>query len=128
MFKCDVCSRHTVTRERNRLLDGYAAVPKGVSAHVGRRDGLADSAYLLRRTDCHHAGRDAGIAMTPTPRIPVCYSIHYDNDVFRVQQIRHMGAIEDNPPVAANEWEQLKRKGDAAAEEWIDDNMKWRRC
>lgn len=59
---------------------------------------------------------------------PVFYSFHFDNDVFRVQQIRNMGVIDGNVPVSANEWEQLKRKGDAAVERWIDDNMKYKRC
>lgn len=59
---------------------------------------------------------------------PVFYSFHFDNDVFRVQQIRNMGVIEGNEPVSANDWEQLKRKGDAAVERWIDDNMKYKRC
>ena len=32
----------------------------------------------------------------------IFYSFHYDNDVFRVQQIRNIGALEDNKPVSAN--------------------------
>ena len=59
---------------------------------------------------------------------PVFYSFHFDNDVFRVQQIRNMGVIDGNTPVSANDWEQLKRKGDPAVERWIDDNMKYKRC
>jgi hypothetical protein len=59
---------------------------------------------------------------------PIFYSFHFDHDVFRVQQIRNMGVIDGNVPVSANEWEQLKRKGDAAVERWIDDNMKYKRC
>src|SRR5262245_38199257 len=59
---------------------------------------------------------------------PVFYSFHFDNDVFRVQLVRNMGVIDGNEPVAANDWEQLKRKGDAAIESWIDENMKYRRC
>ena len=43
----------------------------------------------------------------------VFYSFHYDNDVFRVQQIRNIGALEDNKPVSANEWENIKRGGEA---------------
>lgn len=58
---------------------------------------------------------------------PVFYSFHFDNDVFRVQQIRNMGVIDGNVPVSANEWEHLKRKGDAAVERWIE-NMKYKRC
>jgi MTH538 TIR-like domain (DUF1863) len=59
---------------------------------------------------------------------PVFYSFHFDNDVFRVQQIRNMGVIEGNEPVSPNAWEQLKRAGIGAVERWIDSNMKYKRC
>ena len=58
----------------------------------------------------------------------VFYSFHYDNDVWRVQQIRNMGAVDGNASVSPNEWEQLKRSGDSAIERWIDENMKYRSC
>lgn len=58
----------------------------------------------------------------------IFYSFHFDNDVMRVQQIRNIGAIEGNTPVSANDWEEVKRKGDGAVEKWIDDNMKYRSC
>lgn len=58
----------------------------------------------------------------------VFYSFHFDNDVFRVQQIRNIGVLEGNTPVSANEWEDVKKKGDVAIEKWIDDNMKYRSC
>ncbi len=58
----------------------------------------------------------------------IFYSFHYDNDVFRVQQIRNMGALEENKPVSANEWETVKKGGDGAIEKWIEDNMKYRSC
>lgn len=61
-------------------------------------------------------------------REPVFYSFHYDNDVFRVQQIRNMGVVDGNEPVSPNDWEQVKRQGDAAVERWIDESMKYRRC
>ena len=61
-------------------------------------------------------------------REPVFYSFHYDNDVFRVQQIRNMGVVEGDEPVSPNDWEQLKRKGDASIQKWIDDSMKYKRC
>lgn len=59
---------------------------------------------------------------------PVFYSFHYNNDVFRVQQIRNMGVLDGEEPVSANDWEQIKRKGDPAVEKWIDDHMSYRRC
>lgn len=58
----------------------------------------------------------------------VFYSFHFDNDVMRVQQIRNIGVIEGNQPVSPNVWEEVKRKGDAAVEKWIDDNMKYKSC
>ncbi len=58
----------------------------------------------------------------------VFYSFHFDNDVMRVQQIRNMGAIEDNEPVSVNDWEQVKRRGDSAIETWIEENMKYKNC
>ncbi|HNQ03784.1 MAG TPA: TIR domain-containing protein [Thiobacillaceae bacterium] len=61
-------------------------------------------------------------------KIPVFYSFHFDNDVMRVQQIRNMGMIDGNEPVSKNDWETVKKKGDAAIEKWIDDNMKYKRC
>lgn len=61
-------------------------------------------------------------------KIPVFYSFHFDNDVMRVQQIRNIGSIEGNPPTTPNEWETLKRTGKKAVEDWIEQNMKYKRC
>lgn len=61
-------------------------------------------------------------------RIPIFYSFHFSNDVMRVQQIRNIGSIEGNPPVSPNDWEQLKQKGSSAIKNWIDHNMKYKRC
>jgi MTH538 TIR-like domain (DUF1863) len=61
-------------------------------------------------------------------REPVFYSFHFSNDVFRVQQVRNMGVVAGDEPVSPNDWEILKRKGHAAVEKWIDDNMKYTRC
>jgi hypothetical protein len=61
-------------------------------------------------------------------RIPVFYSFHYANDVFRVQQVRNMGVVDGNEPVSPNDWEQVKRQGDAAVERWIEESLKYKRC
>lgn len=62
------------------------------------------------------------------PKRQIFYSFHFDNDVMRVQQVRNIGALEDNKPASPNQWEEVKRKGDASIEKWIDDNMKGRSC
>lgn len=58
----------------------------------------------------------------------IFYSFHFNNDVMRVQQIRNIGALEDNKPVSVNDWEEVKKKGDPAIEKWINDNMHYRSC
>lgn len=58
----------------------------------------------------------------------IFYSFHFDNDVMRVQQVRNMGVVEGNAPVAPNTWEEVKRKGNAAVEKWIEDNMWGKSC
>lgn len=59
---------------------------------------------------------------------PVFYSFHFDNDVMRVQQVRNIGVIEGNEPVSKNDWEEVKKKGEASIKRWIDDNMKYKQC
>ncbi|RXR16317.1 molecular chaperone Tir [Flavobacterium amnicola] len=58
----------------------------------------------------------------------VFYSFHYDNDVFRVQQIRNIGALEDNKPVSANDWETVKKGGETSIKKWIDENLNYKSC
>lgn len=58
----------------------------------------------------------------------IFYSFHYDNDVFRVQQIRNIGTLENNEPVSANDWETVKRGGEASIKRWIDENLKNKSC
>ena len=57
----------------------------------------------------------------------IFYSFHFNNDVFRIQQVRNMGVIEGNEPVSPNTWEDLK-KSDASVEKWIDDNISGKSC
>lgn len=62
------------------------------------------------------------------PKRRVFFSFHYMPDCWRVSQVRNIGQIEDNPPVSDNKWEEVKKKGDKAIQEWIDDNLKNRSC
>ena len=39
-----------------------------------------------------------------------------------------MGAIEGNRPVRDNDWEQIKRGGEKAIQNWIDGQLKGRSC
>jgi len=58
----------------------------------------------------------------------VFYSFHYKPDCSRVSQIRNFGAIEGNQPANDNDWETVKRGGEAAIKRWIDAQMNGRSC
>jgi MTH538 TIR-like domain (DUF1863) len=58
----------------------------------------------------------------------VFYSFHFDPDSWRASQVRNMGVLGGNEPVSANDWEEVKRGGDAAIERWIAAQMKGRTC
>lgn len=62
------------------------------------------------------------------PKRQVFISFDYDRDVLRVAQVRNMGTLEGNTLISSNEWEQIKKGGDAAIKNWIDTNMQNRSC
>lgn len=56
----------------------------------------------------------------------VFYSFHYGNDVRRVQLIENIGALERQKILKHQDWEEVKRKGTSAVQEWIDEQMKYK--
>ncbi len=58
----------------------------------------------------------------------VFYSFHYKPDCWRASQVRNIGAIDGNTPVSDNDWEAITKRGDAAIQDWIDEQMKGRSC
>lgn len=58
----------------------------------------------------------------------VFFSFHFANDFWRTQQVRNIGALEGQKLYTANEWEEVKRKGAAAIEKWIDDSLIGKSC
>ena len=65
--------------------------------------------------------------MTSTKR-QVFYSFHYEPDNWRASIVRNIGVVEGNRIVSDNDWEEVKRGGDAAIKRWIDSNMEYRSC
>jgi hypothetical protein len=55
-------------------------------------------------------------------------SFHYQLDNWRVSQIKQIGAIEEQPVLDANKWEEVKKRGDSAIESWIAQNMNGKEC
>lgn len=56
------------------------------------------------------------------------YSFHYLPDNWRASTVRNIGAIEGNKPATDNDWETVKKGGDAAIKKWIADQMSGRSC
>lgn len=53
----------------------------------------------------------------------VFYSFYYDRDVHRVQLVRNINALEGQPLLNSQDWESVRRGGDAAIEKWIKEQM-----
>ena len=58
----------------------------------------------------------------------VFFSFHFDDDHWRVQQVRNIKALEAQPLYTASAWEAVERQGDAAIARWIDENMSGKSC
>jgi hypothetical protein len=58
----------------------------------------------------------------------VFFSFHYDQDGWRAGTVRNIGKLEADNPVSDNEWEQVKKGGDAAVKKWIDGQMFGKSC
>lgn len=58
----------------------------------------------------------------------VFYSFHYKPDCTRAAKVRNMGVVEGNKPASDNDWEEIKKGGDAAIEEWIDGQLNGKSC
>ena len=56
------------------------------------------------------------------------YSFHYILDNWRAATVRNIGTIEGNKPATDNDWETVKKGGDAAIKRWIAGQMKGRSC
>ncbi len=49
----------------------------------------------------------------------VFHSFHFKRDSHRVALVRNMGIVEGQPVLSSNQWEDVKRGGDAAIKAWI---------
>lgn len=56
----------------------------------------------------------------------VFYSFHYDRDAWRVQQILNMGMLDGQTILNHQDWEAVKKKGDQAIKDWIQEQMNYK--
>lgn len=73
---------------------------------------------------CYKTEKHSGKIMTRQ----VFYSFHYLPDNWRASQVRNMGVVEGSPAATDNDWEAVKRGGDAAIQKWIDGQLQGRTC
>ncbi len=57
----------------------------------------------------------------------VFYSFHYDRDAHRVQLVRNINALEGQPLLNSQKWEEVLRKGDKAIGDWIRAQMAYKK-
>ena len=62
------------------------------------------------------------------PRRRIFYSFHFQKDAWRAAQVRNMNLTEHDAPLSNNDWEQLRRGGDAAIKTWINRQMYGKSC
>lgn len=58
----------------------------------------------------------------------VFFSFHYQLDSWRVQQIKNMGAVEGQPLLSSQKWEDVAAGGAATIQKWIDEQMVGKSC
>ena len=58
----------------------------------------------------------------------VFYSFHYEREVHRVQLIRNINALEGQPVLNSQEWEEVRRQGDQAIKDWIHSQMSYKKA
>lgn len=58
----------------------------------------------------------------------VFFSFHFENDIWRVGQIRNIGVIEGQELFSDNGWEKVRQKKEADIKAWIDKELNMRSC
>ena len=58
----------------------------------------------------------------------IFYSFHYEPDNWCAGTVRNIGVVEGNKPATDNDWETIKKGGDAAIKKWIASQMNGRSC
>jgi hypothetical protein len=58
----------------------------------------------------------------------VFYSFNFEDDSWRVSQVKNMGVVSGQPILTANKFEEIKKGGKSAIKRWIDENMEGKSC
>jgi hypothetical protein len=119
-FTCFYCGRGpVVTNDRRPDNSGQLS---GTAAVLGAAVAVGGLAYFLGQAADKNGQRGGKVSRQ------VFYSFHYEGDAWRVSQVRNMGVVDENSAVSDNDWETVKRGGDAGIQRWIDSQMQGRQC
>ena len=115
------------------FLEIVKALGDEVEAHNNKAQTSADlgSVWASQRVPAPThlpAGSHKEVKMANSPKRRVFYSFHYEPDNWRASQVRNIGVIEGNRPATDNDWEIVKRGGDAAIARWLRTQMEGRTC
>lgn len=58
----------------------------------------------------------------------VFHSFDYQQDNWRVNQVRNIGTVEGDQKLLPNEWQKLQALGHDAVKRWIDNQLQGRTC
>lgn len=58
----------------------------------------------------------------------VFFSFEYQKDAWRASQVRNMGKVDGSSTFSDNDWEEVRKKNDAAIKKWIDGQIAMRSC
>ena len=58
----------------------------------------------------------------------VFYSFHFAQDYWRTSVVRQIGTLEGNKIATPNSWEAVKREGEVAIKNWINNQLEGRSC
>ncbi len=58
----------------------------------------------------------------------VFYSFHYERDVHRVQLVKNFNALEGQPILNSQAWEEVRSGGNTAIQKWIGEQMAYKKA
>jgi hypothetical protein len=117
MYYCGYCHGPVMKKE----MDGSGL---GLAAALGL-GALAMGGTLYALSQAMKENRENA---SPSIVRRVFYSFHYEADSVRASQIRNFGVVEGNRPATDNDWETVKRGGDATIERWIAGQLDGKTC
>lgn len=125
-YRCGHCNRSPVVKSVKEPDKTGQVFGAGAGAAIGALGGPVGA--VLGALVGYVVGEAASGGKEGTVVRKVFYSFHYAADSARASLVRNYGVVEGSRPAADNDWESVKRGGDAAIERWIASQLEGRSC